>query len=29
MSHHTEAGRGRVYESIIETIGNTPLVRLS
>ena len=29
MSHHTEAGRGRVYDSIIETIGNTPLVRLS
>jgi cysteine synthase A len=29
MSHHTEPGRGRVYDSIIETIGNTPLVRLS
>lgn len=24
-----EPGRGRVYDSIIETIGNTPLVRLS
>ena len=24
-----EPGRGRIYNSIIETIGNTPLVRLS
>ena len=23
-----EPGRGRIYDSIVETIGNTPLVRL-
>jgi cysteine synthase len=31
MTHPTQldpAGRGRIYDSIIETIGNTPLVRL-
>jgi cysteine synthase A len=27
-SHHRKAGRGRVYPSIIETIGDTPLVAL-
>lgn len=31
MTPHTQldpAGRGRIYDSIVETIGNTPLVRL-
>jgi cysteine synthase A len=27
-SRHKKAGRGRVYDSIIDTIGDTPLVRL-
>ena len=27
-SRHTKAGRGRVYDSIVDTIGDTPLVRL-
>lgn len=27
-SRHKKAGRGRVYDSIVETIGDTPLVRL-
>mgnify|MGYP001158711352 CR=1 FL=1 len=29
MSGRSTTGRGRVYDSIIDTIGNTPLVRLS
>lgn len=28
-SRHKKAGRGRVYDSIVDTIGDTPLVRLS
>ena len=28
MSTHEKPGRGRVYNSILETIGNTPIVRL-
>ena len=27
-SRHKKAGRGRVYDSIVDTIGDTPLVRL-
>ncbi|HBV12931.1 MAG TPA: cysteine synthase A, partial [Brevundimonas sp.] len=27
-SRHRKAGRGRVYDSIVDTIGDTPLVRL-
>ena len=27
-SRHARAGRGHVYDSILDTIGNTPLVRL-
>ncbi len=27
-SRHSKAGRGRVYDSIVDTIGDTPLVRL-
>src|SRR3546814_4288723 len=28
MSEHKKPGRGRIYSSITETIGDTPLVRL-
>ena len=27
MTDHSTAGRGRIYDSIIDTVGNTPLVR--
>lgn len=29
MSNPNQIGRGRIYESIIDTVGNTPLVRLN
>jgi len=27
-SRHRRAGRGKIYDSILDTIGDTPLVRL-
>ena len=29
MSDQSKAGRGRIYDNITETVGNTPLVRLN